>query len=138
MTEVLARSLWSVALTGIGLALYWLVSKAILKRGQLASSRIPNFHKGVPTILYFTTPDCAPCKTVQRPALEKLQSQLGADHLQVLEVNAEEKPELAQEWGVLSVPTTFILDFEGHPRHVNHGVTREDRLLRQLNGLMKR
>jgi thioredoxin 1 len=129
--------LWTLAIAGIGLGVYWLVSRAILKRGQLASSPIPNFHKGTPAILYFTTPDCAPCKTVQRPALEKLQSQLGADHLQVLEVNAAEKPELAQEWGVLSVPTTFILDLEGHPLHVNHGVTREDKLLRQLNDLVK-
>ena len=137
MTDVLIRFIWTLAIAGIGLGLYWLVSKAILKRGQLASSPIPNFHKGIPTILYFTTPDCAPCKTVQRPALEKLQSQLGADHLQVLEINAAEKPEMAQEWGVMSVPTTFILDLEGHPLHVNHGVTREDKLLRQLNDLVK-
>ena len=137
MTELLARTIWTLAIVSLGLGLYWLASKAILRRGELASSQIPDFHKGIPAILYFTTPDCAPCKTVQRPALEKLQAQLGAEHLQVLEVNAAEKPELAQQWGVLSVPTTFILDLEGHPLHVNHGVTRADKLLRQLSDLVK-
>ena len=28
---------------------------------------------GVPTILYFTTPTCIPCKTQQTPALKRLQ-----------------------------------------------------------------
>jgi protein-disulfide isomerase-like protein with CxxC motif len=41
---------------------------------------------------------------------------------------------LANEWGVMSVPTTFILDKDGRPRQINHGVARAEKLLAQLKG----
>ncbi len=99
-----------------------------------AGSDLPSFTPGIPAVLYFTTPQCVPCKTVQRPALQKLKEYLG-DRLEVIEVNAQERPDLASRWGVLSVPTTFILDSRGDLRHINHGVTRAEALLRQVQGL---
>jgi len=89
---------------------------------------------GRPAILYFTTPACAPCKTVQRPALRKI-AEMYAGKLDVIEVDATEKVDLARQWGVLSVPTTFILDSRGVPRFVNHGVTRADKLMNQINNI---
>lgn len=86
---------------------------------------------GVPAILYFTTPDCVPCKTVQAPALETLQAQLG-ERLQVIKIDASERNDLADAWGVLSVPTTFIIDAQGQPRHVNNGVASAAKLRQQL------
>jgi len=86
---------------------------------------------GIPAILYFTTPTCVPCKTVQRPALAHLQERLG-DSIQVIEIDAAAQPELANYWGVLSVPTTFIIDGRGRPRRVNHGVSSADKLQRQI------
>jgi len=50
----------------------------------------------------------------------------------VIEVDAEARPDLANYWGVLSVPTTFIIDARGEPRRVNHGVASTDKLLGQL------
>lgn len=82
-------------------------------------------------MLYFTTPTCAPCKTIQRPAIERLQ-QLAGHRLQVIEIDAASQLEIARQWGVLSVPTTFVLDAEGHPRHVNHGVTPVGKLLKEF------
>jgi hypothetical protein len=55
--------------------------------------------------------------------------------LQVIEINAQERPDLASQYGVLSVPTTFVLDSRGTLRHVNHGVTRAERLMEQITGL---
>jgi thioredoxin-like negative regulator of GroEL len=72
-----------------------------------------------------------PCKTVQRPALAMVQAEMG-DKLKVIEVDATQRPELADSWGVLSVPTTFIIDTKGRPRKVNHGVVRAEKLLQQL------
>lgn len=96
----------------------------------LLSARRPD----VPAILYFTSPHCVPCKTQQRPALQRLLADLG-ENVQVIEVNALEQPDAADRWGVLSVPTTFILDRRGQPREINYGVTGVDKLKHQLQGL---
>ena len=72
-----------------------------------------------------------PCKTVQRPELEKLAARLEPE-LQIIAVDASVQTELADYWGVLSVPTTFIIDSRGRPRRVNYGVTRADKLFEQI------
>jgi thioredoxin 1 len=113
-----------------------LVSRLILSRAQQKTLGLESFRLGVPGILYFTSPACLPCKTVQRPALERLQETLG-EGVQVIEVDCSARPELADYWGVLSVPTTFILDAQGRARAVNHGVTREQKLMEQLQNLAK-
>ncbi|MBN1966992.1 MAG: thioredoxin family protein [Anaerolineae bacterium] len=84
-----------------------------------------------PAILYFTSPTCAPCKAQQQPALRALQADLG-DGVQIVEVNALDDPAAATRWGVLSVPTTFVLDPHGQPREVNYGVAGADKLKRQV------
>jgi thiol-disulfide isomerase/thioredoxin len=89
---------------------------------------------GVPAILYFTSSTCVPCKTQQRPAIQRLLTELG-DGVQVIEVDALEQPDAADRWGVLSVPTTFILDRQGQPREINYGVARTEKLKHQLQEL---
>lgn len=129
--EILVRVLWTVGIIVGGFVLYRLWAFFMLRRRGGKYLGLGTVRPGVPTILYFTTPGCIPCKTVQRPALAQLTSLLN-DRLQVIEINAEEQPEIADYWGVLSVPTTFIIDSQGQPRHVNRGVAREDILLRKL------
>ncbi len=133
-TEVLIRLLWALAIVGAGLLLYRLVNRLALSRARLKSASTSLFVSGRPAILYFTTPTCVPCKTVQRPAIERIQQKLG-DGLQVVEIDASARPELADQWGVFSVPTTFIIDAKGLPRHVNHGVATADKLWRQIQSL---
>jgi thioredoxin 1 len=129
--EVLDRLIWAGAIIGAGLLLYRLVNASLLRRASARVKETSLIQPGRPAILYFTTPDCAACKAVQRPVLTKLEAQLG-NRLQVVEVDAYESPDLAKEWGVMSVPTTFIIDTDGRPQHINHGVTRVEKLLEQL------
>jgi thiol-disulfide isomerase/thioredoxin len=129
-SDILFRLLIAVVLIGLGVALYALNNRRMLNRapkdllGEI----------GKPVLLYFTTPTCAPCKTVQKPAIAQIKEKLG-EMLNVIEIDATEQPEMAKRWGVLSVPTTFVIDSRGQARHVNHGVARADKLLKQLNGL---
>ncbi len=131
----LTRALLALVIICAGCALFWLLNRVILYRAQknAAPGEVQGLfpQRGVPSILYFTTPDCVACKTIQRPALQRLKERLG-DHLQVVEIDAQERPDLASRWGVLSVPTTFVIDETGQLRHVNHGATRAEKLLEQL------
>jgi thiol-disulfide isomerase/thioredoxin len=129
--DVIFRLLLTLALISGGVSLYWLVNRVLIRRASSNRIDLPSYQPGIPAILYFTTPECAPCKTVQRPAIQWVKERFG-DKLSVVEVNAQERPDLASEWGVLSVPTTFILDPEGKTRHINHGVTRADKLMQQV------
>ena len=54
---------------------------------------------------------------MQRPALSRV-SQLLGDSLEVIEIDATQRPDLAKIWGVMSVPTTFLLDARGEARFV--------------------
>ena len=129
--ELLVRAVWALAIAGIFVGLYWVVNLVILTRVKGKRLGLETIHPGVPTILYFTTPSCIPCKTTQRPALARLQERLG-DSVQVVEVDASEHSDLADFWGVLSVPTTFIIDSKGRPRRINHGIASAEKLQMQL------
>ena len=111
-TEVFSRALLALAIAGVGYGVYELTSRAVLMRASKRSYLgLEGFRPGAPAILYFTTPTCMPCKTVQRPAIQSVQQQIG--DVQVIEVDASTQPELANHWGVLSVPTTFIINSKG-------------------------
>ncbi len=130
-SEILLRSGLALAIIVIGTFGYWLINQRLLVRAKsnifTLFTQLPN----KPVIVYFTTPDCAPCKTVQRPALSRV-SQLLGDGLEVVEIDATQRPDLAKQWGVMSVPTTFLLDARGEARYVNNGVTRAEKLMEQL------
>lgn len=131
MDDVFLRIVWAVAIIASGLALYYLGNRWLLARAGRRSLAVGLRRAEIPALLYFTTPTCIPCKTVQRPAIERLK-QLAGDRLQVIEIDAAAQPEVASQWGVLSVPTTFVLDAAGKPRHVNHGVTPVEKLLQEF------
>jgi thiol-disulfide isomerase/thioredoxin len=129
--EIVSRILFAVTIVGTGLILYSLLNRHSLARNDGRISQFPSYRHGVPAILYFTTPTCVPCKTVQRPALKKLKDSLG-ERIQIIEVDASTNTKLASNWGVLSVPTTYVFDENGRARYVNHGVTLADQLFQQL------
>ena len=129
--QILSRALLAGLIAAAGIGLYFGVNQILLARLRGRRLGLETVRPGIPAILYFTTPSCQPCRTVQRPALAKLQERLG-DCLQVITVDAAGSPDLAHYWGVLSVPTTFIIDSRGRPRRVNHGVASAEKLLRQI------
>jgi len=97
-------------------------------------ARLGPIYQGTFILVYFTIPASVLCKTVQEPAIEKLRNTLGND-LQVFIIDASEQPELASLWGVLSVPTTFLIDPRGKLSHINHGVAQAEKLLMQMHDI---
>ena len=133
-SEIVLRFGLAIVIIGLGAFAYWLVNQWLLIRARSNVFSLFSELPDKPVLVYFTTPDCVPCKTVQRPAIERVSNMLG-EQLQVIEINAYDQPELAQTWGVMSVPTTFVLDTRGEARYVNNGVARAEKLLEQIQTL---
>jgi thiol-disulfide isomerase/thioredoxin len=132
--SILLRFGLALGIIGLGTFAYWLVNQWLLIRARSSVFTLFSELPDKPVLVYFTTPDCVPCKTVQRPAIEQVSNMLG-EKLEVVEINAYDQPELAQTWGVMSVPTTFVLDPRGEARYVNNGVARAEKLLEQIQTL---
>jgi len=130
--DVLIRAGIALLLIGGSLALAWIYRRWLRRHTSALLADLGKLRPGAFVLVYFTTPSCVPCKTVQRPAIESLDRLLGKA-LQVIEIDASQQPELASRWGVLSVPTTFVIDPRGEVRHINHGVARAERLLLQIH-----
>jgi thiol:disulfide interchange protein len=124
------------AITLVGLGLYhgfkwWMLRRSA--RLQAANDPLLSaFHQGRPGILYFTADFCVACKTQQRPALSQLMQRMGEDHVQIIQIDAQHQMADAERWGVMSLPTTFVLDQQGKPKAVNYGVVSTEKLIRQL------
>ena len=134
-SELFARIMISLAIVAGGLLLYWLLNRMLLARARVQANRLSLGGRGRPILLYFSSPTCAPCRTVQRPAIQRL-SEMTAGRLEVVEIDTAQRPEVASQWGVLSVPTTLVIDAQGRPRHVNHGVTPAEKLMQQIQDLL--
>ncbi|HUE99140.1 MAG TPA: thioredoxin family protein [Anaerolineales bacterium] len=133
-SEILLRFMLAIGIIGLGAFAYWLVNQRLLTRARNNVFTLFRTLPNKPVLVYFTTPDCAPCKTVQRPAIDRVSNMLG-EKLQVVEIDATERPDLARVWGVMSVPTTFVLDARGEARYVNNGVARAEKLMEQIQTL---
>jgi thioredoxin-like negative regulator of GroEL len=118
---MIERLIIALALLALGAAVFSVYRRHNLRRIVPTDPLLAELDLAIPTIVYFTTPTCVPCKTQQQPALRMLSEALNG-HLQVVQVDATQQPEDAQRWGVQTAPTTFVLDTTGHAVAVNYGV----------------
>lgn len=86
-----------------------------------------------PRIVYFTTRTCVVCKAQQEPAIAAVLQRMGGD-VRLERHDAVEERELADRYGVLSVPTTAVYDAGGELVTVNRGFAPAALLLSQLRG----
>jgi thiol-disulfide isomerase/thioredoxin len=87
---------------------------------------------GRPTVVAFSTPACAVCRSAQTPALQALEQQLGGAAVRILKVDAARQPDVADAFGVLTVPTTVVLTPSGRVATTNNGFAPLDRLAEQV------
>ena len=87
-----------------------------------------------PAVLYFTTPDCAQCRLQQAPILSQLAARFD---VAVHKVDAVEQEALARFYGIMTVPTTIVLDFQLRPVAINHGVAPLPKLQAQVESLRR-
>jgi thiol-disulfide isomerase/thioredoxin len=131
---MLERTLILLAVS-VGVALAWALLRARQARrvAGLAGARpfdglIP---AGAPAVVAFTLAGCADCKARQAPALRRLAERAGP-RATVVTLDAAAHPELTARLGLLTVPSTAILDARGGLRHLNQGFADEECLAGQL------
>ena len=69
---------------------------------------------------------CGPCK-MMAPAIEKIAEEL-EETVKVGKVNVDDAPEIAEEFGIMSIPTLLIFE-NGEVIHKHVGVTEKSVLL---------
>lgn len=112
----------------------------LLKRRQIAkanrASQQLSQQTNMPTIVYFWSNGCAVCKGQQKPIIEGIVAEYGESQVKLTMYNIDEAPEVAVEWGVMTLPTTFLLDATGTIKHVNNGLIYSDNLRKQLEPMI--
>jgi thioredoxin 1 len=127
---MLERMVITLVILG-GLTLLWLGWR-YYKLKLIQSVEPGETAPGIPTLLYFSADYCAPCKLQQQPIVDSLVAQFG-ESLVVKRYDVTEHPDLASRYKVLTLPTTVILDSQGHVAHINYGVASQAKLEAQLS-----
>jgi hypothetical protein len=141
-TAIRAGVVAAVALAAI--VVVWLVRRYVDRQRRLviaaSASRLPvdglAGGSGPVRILAFSSDDCRQCHTLQAPALQRVLAQRG-DGVQVVEVDAPSAPELVEQYRVLTLPTTVVLDATGRVHAVNYGFANTWRLLEQVDRVLE-
>jgi thiol-disulfide isomerase/thioredoxin len=127
------RVVLALLLALLGWMSYKLITRSVLQNAADQTGAVEGYYPGNPAILYFSSVKCSPCEAVQKPVLDQLKAR--NSRLQLIEIDALKYPEMADRWGILSLPTTFLIDSSGKVRGVNHGVVLEGKIAAQFQAL---
>jgi len=77
-----------------------------------------------PAVIDFYATWCGPCKIIA-PVLDELSIKY-ADSLYIYKIDVDKQLELAEMFGITSIPTLFFIPMNGNPRRVMGALPREE------------
>ena len=86
-----------------------------------------------PVLVDFWAEWCMPCRRLA-PVIEQLGERY-ADRLAVAKVDIDKHPELAQRYGIQSIPTVILFD-KGRPIHTEIGLRPIDAYTKKIDALL--
>jgi thiol-disulfide isomerase/thioredoxin len=84
------------------------------------------------TFVQFSSAFCAPCRATRLLLSDVAEREHGIKHI---EIDAEKNLELVRELGVLSTPTTFVLDGDGRTIARSAGTPKRDQVMLLVQGI---
>lgn len=81
-----------------------------------------------PVLVDFFATWCPPCQMLM-PVITKLSDEL--KDAKIVKINVDEQPELAQQFGIMSVPTLMVMK-EGKVTNVSTGVKPKQTIMKML------
>ncbi len=132
MGPMAERSIHAVTIL-LALALAVAALKRWQKRKVRRARPLLVLEPGKVSIVYFHSPSCGVCRASQKPILDRLLAQVGAKKVQLVTVDVSERTDVAREWGVTTLPTTYVIGPAGEVTHVNNGLASEPTLQRQVS-----
>lgn len=138
------------AAVGLAALLGWLlhrhsgaIRETAANPGPAGDSAAPELHvlgdlltglpSGGPTVVHFSAPWCGPCARVRRVVDEVCGELGGVSHL---EIDIDANQTAAQQFSVMSLPTTLIFDANGRQRYRTIGVPKPGDLRAALEPLL--
>lgn len=79
-------------------------------------------------LVKFSAPWCIPCKVLD-PVLEEVSQENG---IKILKVNVDDHPEIASEFRIMSVPTTYFIK-DSTAQTVLNGTATKEHILKLIN-----
>jgi thioredoxin 1 len=126
---MLERVILAIGLMVAGCAAYG-VLLALQRRRVMQRARSVSLTDQA-ALLIFTSPTCAPCKLQQIPIVERLLIDWRG-RLDVQLIDVTERPEVAAQYGVWSLPTTIVLKADRSVVAINQGVAPAQKLREQF------
>ncbi len=126
---MLERVLIAIGLVLAGVIAYWLMLR--VQQRTVARRARAGGQTDRAALLVFTSPTCAPCKLQQLPIVHRLMADWG-DRIEVRVIDVTEQPEVAQQYGVWSLPTSIVLKADRAVVAINQGVAHEHKLRAQF------
>ena len=126
---MLERILLAIVIAAIAWLAYQLLLQA--QRRRTARRSLDRAATGRSALLVFTSPTCAPCKLQQLPIVDRILVDWH-DKIDVEIIDVTERPDIAAQYGIWSLPTTIVLDAQRKVVAINLGVAHEHQLREQL------
>jgi Thiol-disulfide isomerase and thioredoxins len=104
-------------------------AQSVRRAASLDEARLGATLGSQATLVQFSTTVCAPCRATHRILSEVV---AGAEGVRHVEINAENRLDLVEEFGITRTPTVLLLDAGGVIRNRIVGAARKSEVLNAL------